>query len=328
MAFSAHKMKDFYRGKWIVLTGAGGFIGSHLARRLVQQGAEVISLQRPSADDWRIRDVAGALTVVAGTLSRLDLTEIQKKIKSAQVVFHLAAAGVNQSRQDIPAILESNIGGTLQMLLLARAWQVERFVYCGSCFEYKGGENIAETQTPEPVSEYGVSKAAGWMLAHMFQRKYKLPVVSVRPFTAYGPHEGLHRLVPQVVTAALENKKLPLTKGEQTRDFIFVEDVVDGMLAAGSVSGVEGETFNLATGKATSIREMVNLIAGLAGPTSFQPQWGALEYRADELWSLSGDSQKAKARLHWSAATSLKDGLTETITWFKENQHKLPAVKS
>ena len=238
------------------------------------------------------------------------------------VIYHLGAVGIRPTK-NVGEIFETNIGGTYRMLQLARQVKVERFVYCGSCFEYGEGKNLKEDVFPKPISEYGASKSAGWLLTNMFARQHSFPVVSLRLFTPYGPFEDKYRLIPDVILSAIEGKDIELTGGEQTRDFVFIDDVCDAFIAAGVTRGIEGETFNIASGNAISIKETVLKILELTKSGS-KPLFGVRPYRETELWTLSGDTSYAKDKLKWQSCFSLEEGLSKAIAWFKENRDKHP----
>lgn len=308
-------------GKRVLVTGAAGFIGSQLARALLACGCRVSVLLRRSSDCWRLRDILSQLKIHHGDLSNLSFEEARAGLSSSDMIFHLAAAGIDAGKPDAGEILKTNVLGTLTLLKLARHWNVERFINCGSCSEYGKGNFLAEDAPLAPICEYGVSKVSAGILAKVFQQKYGVPVVSLRPFMAYGPFEARQRLIPHVILSALEGRDIELTAGEQTRDFVFVEDVVEAFLKASIAPGVVGETFNIATGRATSVREAVLTILNLMETTA-KPFFGARPYRDSELWESSGDPRKAEARLNWKAGVSLAEGLRKTIRWFQENRDR------
>ena len=311
------------RGKRILVTGAAGFIGSHLARALVANGNHVIALVKRSSDLWRIQDILGRLEIHYSDINDISVNDFKSKIKEVHLMYHLGAAGVNQSAQDFVSIMRINVLGTLSLLQLARDFNVERFVYCGSCFEYGAGSHLCEDALPAPVNEYAASKLSAGMLVNMFFRKYGLATVYLRPFTVYGPFEDLHRLVPHVICNVLDGHDIELTGGKQTRDMVFIDDVVEGFLAAASKPGIVGNTFNLSSGNEISVKEIVSAIVELMG-NCVKPLFGAQSYRESELWSLSGDSSKARNMLDWKAQTFLREGLQKTIQWFQKNREKYP----
>lgn len=323
-----HSWRAESKGKWlsgqrILLTGAAGFIGSHLTRRLVEIGCRVIAVIRPSSNLWRIQDILDQVEILRCDLNHLDSDELESNLSDVRVIYHLAAAGVDQSDQNIGLMLQTNVVGTLRLLKLAHILGVERFIYSGSCFEYGPGTMLSEALLPMPTSEYGVSKSAAWMLVHTFSRRHSLPAVSLRPFTVYGPLEGAHRLIPHTIIKALANLNIELTRGEQTRDFVWVEDAVEAFVSAAVVTEAIGGTFNVCTGLPTSVKEVVCTVIELTGSASV-PLFGALPYRENEMWTLCGDPSKAKHNLDWSAKVSLREGLYNTIQWFREHRSRYP----
>ena len=321
MHFRADSKGRLLAGQRVLVTGAAGFMGSHLVKRLVGIGCRVIVMIRPPSNLWRIEDVLDQVEIVQSDLRHLRTDELESHLPDVQVIYHLAAAGVDQSYQDIESIIQTNVLGTLRLLQLAHIRKVERFVYCGSCFEYGPGALLAEDLLPMPTSEYGASKSAAWMLVNTFSRRYGLPVVSLRPFTVYGPFEAGHRLIPHTIIKALDGLNIDLTGGEQTRDFILVEDVVEAFLSAAVGPEAVGGTFNVCTGLATSVKEVVYMIIELT-ESAVTPLFGARRCRDTEMWTLSGDPTKAKDSLGWSAQTSLRNGLHNTIQWFREHRSR------
>src|SRR3989338_1873088 len=165
------------RGKRVLVTGAAGFIGSQLVRKILDCGALVSVLIRSCADPWRLQDILAQLEICAGDLGQVSIQEIQSKIPPPQIIYHLGATGVDSGALPAEEIFKTNILGTWTLLKLAQHLKVERFIYCGSCFEYGGGNFISEDSFPTPVAEYGFSKVSAWMLARMFHQRYALPVV-------------------------------------------------------------------------------------------------------------------------------------------------------
>jgi nucleoside-diphosphate-sugar epimerase len=315
--------KSLLSGKRALVTGAAGFIGSRLVRELLARDCSVIAAVRPQGGQERLRNLDGDFKIFPldlGGFSADDLVQQEKKI---DLIFHLGAYGVDSESTDFDLMVNTNVRGTCELLKFARMVSVGRFIYCGSCFEYPSGQMIKEDIMPKPVSQYGVSKSAAWMFVNQFYRQYHLPVVTLRPFTVYGPGESSRRLVSSVIQAVLKQKPLELTLGEQARDFVFLDDVVNAfLLAASADKALKGETFNISTGIETSVKAMVLKIIDLMG-ADVKPSFGAIPYRPSEFWHLSGDPSKAAAKLHWQARTSLEEGLRQTIAWHSSGQNIL-----
>jgi len=336
---------DSFRQRSVLVTGGTGFIGYHLIARLLREEARVTVLVRRPHDLGRLSEFAGRLRVVQHDLatgfpsaaltaneSASEEEEAEEgEVEAPEYVFHLAASGVERPTEDWPGAIASNVAGTANLLQWCSAGRaredmetnLKAFVYAGTPFEYGPGEGPRrEDHALAPTNFYAASKAAGWLLCQAFASMNDLPVVGARPFLAYGPHQGTRRLVPAVVLAALRNGEVKLTGGDQQRDFIFVEDVVDGLLRiarhAGETPEAHGEMFNLGSGEGVTLRAIVARILEIAGSSS-RPSFGSLPYRKGELWDLRADVSRARDELGWEAQTSLDQGLRQTIGWYREN---------
>lgn len=311
---SVNPSNSFFQGRKALVTGAGGHLGSQLVCRLITCGAEVTVFLRSSTDRWRLQNISSEIKILQVDIKDFDIVALAKEIGAVDTFYHLAAAGVSPHDKDASAMMATNVMGTLNALKLAREIKVRRFIYCGSCFEYGEGNNVNENTWPLPLSEYGASKVAGWVLANTFYRKYGLPVVSLRPFTLYGPWESKYRLISQVINNLDEDKNVELTSGHQKRNFVFILDAVEAFLNAGSITNVEGQTFNVASQDTVSIKDVVVLIMRLMDKQN-KAQFGVLPMRSGEPEIISGNTDKAKMFLHWQAHTGLEEGLRQTIEW-------------
>jgi len=314
---------NLLRGKHVLVTGAAGFIGLNLIRKLLEYDCRIIGLDRPSADRWRIKDILSKIQFIEQDLYTLDPAKLKPQLSNTQIIYHLAADFPAGNEADNKTVLQANIVGTSNMLQLANRLGVERFVNCGSCFEYGNGSALSENTVPAPIDEYGVSKTAALMIGNVFYKKYGVPVISLRPFTAYGPFEARQRLIPHTILCALDSVDIELTEGKQKRDLVFIDDIVDAFLTASISEKGLGEVFNISTGKETSVKEFVLSVISKTDSKT-KPLFGARPYRESEFWSLSGDPSKMQNQLGWSARYSLEDGLNKTIEWFRENRDKYP----
>lgn len=311
-----------------LVTGGTGFLGSHLVRRLLSDGWDVAVMARPSSDVRRIQHELGSIRLLYADLLERDSLVQLAGLDHIDVVFHLAAVGLHE-RTPRPAyeVVKTNVMGTLNALMVADESGIARVVHCGTGLEYGAGSLLSESALLRPASVYASSKAAAWLLAESLCRERSIELVSVRPFTVYGPDDSEWSLVGSLVKAAIDGAELDLTEGRQRRDFVFVEDVVEALLAAATVPSLDGEVFNISTGCETSVRAAAELVLELAdgeGGVAF----GARPYRAHELWESSGDPSKARDRLQWSAATSLRDGLARTISYERRRCGKIERPES
>ncbi|HVE16805.1 MAG TPA: NAD-dependent epimerase/dehydratase family protein, partial [Chthoniobacterales bacterium] len=254
-----------YLQKKVLVTGGAGFLGSQAIRRLVKLGADVTCLHSPGSNLIRLSGIAG--TVRCCGVDLRDRAAVHQVILQSRptVVFHLAAAGVDPKRNDPHEIFETNVLGFLNLLTSAEAAGVERVVGAGSCFEYDAtsAKPLVESDPLLPLTAYASSKSSAVMLASAFAKTHRLKVVMLRPFTAYGPYERPDRLIPHVILAAMRHAPIRLTGGEQTRDFVYVEDAADAFIVAGLPGAPSGEVFNIGTGHATAVSAVARRILEL-----------------------------------------------------------------
>jgi nucleoside-diphosphate-sugar epimerase len=309
-------------GRRVLVTGAAGFLGSHLVSRLIDAGAEICALDQPNARRWGLLERETLAAIVRADVRSLAEPVHDRTLGDIDVVFHLAAVGVVGDGVNVRDLVIGNIDGTLAALLMAQRLG-SRFLYCGSCFEYGAGAGWTEDAMPAPTTEYGAAKVGGWALTNAFARRTGLEVVSLRPFTMYGPMEPPGRLIPSVVRHALAGRPIDLTPGDQARDFVYVEDVADAFVAAATTDAAVGKTLNICTGTAVTVRDVVTRVLRCTGSSS-EARFGALAYRSTELPVLSGDPSRAEQVLNWHARVSLDDGLARTIAWFRSVGAGLP----
>lgn len=211
----------------IFITGATGFVGSNLVRRSLQEGADVYINIRNTSDTWRIWDILNDVSVIHADLGEYGkLDESLKKIRP-NIIFHTAVYGGNAAQKDTKKIIESNISGTINLLRCCNPAHCDLFVNTGSSSEY-GIKNIPmkESDILEPVTDYGVSKAAATLFCQKTAFTEDLPVVTLRLFSPYGPYEQKSRLVPSIILAALQKQTPHIASRDFVRDFIFIDDVI------------------------------------------------------------------------------------------------------
>ncbi len=313
-------MSDF-AGQSVFITGATGFIGSHLARRLVSQGARVSALMRPGSSTRRVTDILDRMQVFEGDLS--DLGALQRMLATAKprYLFHLAAYTlVDRDWAHAEIAMRVNLEGTMHLTHALSGMELTCMVNSGTCEEYGDAPPpIDEEQPAQPVSPYSVSKAAATLWCQMLHRTAQMPIVTVRPFLSYGPWQEPVRLIPQAILAAIDGKNLPMTNGEQTREFTHVDDIVDGYLRAAATPEAAGQVINLGSGMEHQVRDVVRTIFVLAQARG-QPLLGAVPYRAAEIWRCVSSNAKARRILGWQPRISLEQGLRDTIAWYRNHR--------
>jgi len=302
----------------VLVTGATGFIGSHLAERLVAEGAEVTLLIKPGASKANVTSILDKVHIHEVDLR--DGQRVQELMRECRPrkVYHLAAVGVTDPGVDPRLAVQVNVIGTLNLLEALRETGCDCFVNTGTCYEY--GHNtppMREDQMVDPINAYAASKSAAWLFCNMYHRTHGYPIVTVRPFTVYGPRQSERALIPQVILHALRGEDFPMTGGEQGRDWIYVDDVVEGILRASLAEAAIGQVINLCTGEEHTVREVVEKVLELMG-NPIQPLIGALSYRRGEIWHLVGDNARARELLGWEPQVSLEEGLQETVRWYTD----------
>jgi len=303
----------------VLVTGGSGFIGRVLVRALGERGADVHCLLRPSSATAHLDH--GLDGVHTHRADLVDGEAVHRAVRAVrpQVVFHLAAAGVTDVNVDPAWAVRVNVEGTLN-LLTALDGAYRAFVNVGTCYEYgRNDPPFRENQDPRPELPYAITKTAAWRFCNRFYRTRGWPIVTVRPFAVYGPGQAEHTFIPACIRAAQRGVDFRMTAGEQGRDWIYVSDVVEGLLRAAAVPEAMAGTFNLCTGRETTLYDVARAIVSEMGdPIAIQR--GALPYREGEILHLVGDNARARAVLGWEPAISLADGLRRTIAAYATSE--------
>jgi nucleoside-diphosphate-sugar epimerase len=307
------------RKKIYLMTGASGFIGSCLLRELLAKGSNVHILLRKEANVWRIKDLLHETKVHFEDLSDVKrLSKLTNKIKP-DIIYHLAAYGAYSSQNDADLCIKTNIIGTWNLLKATSDVDYELFVNTGSSSEY-GFKKTAmnENDCLEPASDYAVTKSSQTLLCSYFAKKNKKPIVTLRPFSVYGPYEDKNRFIPTLLKSLYLCKKMDLVSSTISRDWLYVDDMVSAYLLTHRLKKYGGEIFNIGTATQNTIEDVVKLAVKVTGKTT-DFRWGKMKNR---IWDTSywiADIGKAKKLLGWSPRFNLEQGLLRTWTWFKKN---------
>lgn len=314
-----------WSGRKVLVTGAGGFIGSHLTERLVQLGAEVRALVRyTSTGHWGWLDQSpykADLEVVLGDVR--DFFSVREAMRGREVVFHLAALiGIPYSYQAPQSYLHTNVEGTLNVLQAARDLNTSRLI-CTSTSEVYGTAQYVPIDEKHPLqgqSPYSASKIAADMLAESYFRSFALPVTIVRPFNTYGPRQSARAVIPTIITQALTGAEIRLGSVFPTRDFNFVEDTVEGFLCAAAGERAIGQVMNFGTGIEVSVQDLLAEIQDLLGKKlTLIGDSARVRPEKSEVERLCADACKARELVGWCPRTTLQKGLRSTISWIEEN---------
>lgn len=298
-----------------LVTGGTGFLGSALVRRLLADAVEVTCLVRPGRKSALAR--LGGVRVVEAPAQDGGVLKRALEDVSADVVFHLAAYGVQPQDRDGDQLVEGNIQLTANLMEAVAGSRLRRFIYIGTCSAYgpaPKGVLIGEDHPLRPQSVYGAAKAATEIYGNALARRLGLPLVTLRLFNVYGPGEAPHRLFPSTIQHLQSGRPAEFTGGEQVRDFLYVDDVTEALLAAADAEHLSpGEAYNVCSGEATSVREAGEMIAdAMAQPRSLL-QWGKLPYRIDEFMWVVGDNRKFCAATRWRPQVSVAEGIEKMI---------------
>jgi nucleoside-diphosphate-sugar epimerase len=307
-------------GAVALVTGATGFIGSHLTRRLVDDGLEVHALTSTvsSVHPVRLVGLRDRITLHEGSLADRSAMDAVVGAVRPDYVFHLGAyTHVGKSWQRVDECVQVNVQGTVNLLQALEHAGCTRIVNMGTSEIY--GDVPApfrEDMAVRPISPYAAAKYAAECFCRVFHQGRGAPVVLLRPFNAYGPAQTADRVIPEIIVRALRGEDLAMTAGRQTREFNYVEDLVDGIVRAAATPGIEGQLFNLGCGEDVAIRDLAATILDLLG-NPVRAHFGALPDRPTEIWTMRSDSSRAREVLGWKPQHSLVDGLEKTIAWYR-----------
>lgn len=312
----------------VLVSGASGFIGSHLCEALVKKGCDVRAFVRyNSVNSWgwlESSPILPEIEIVSGDVRNYD--SVVKAVEGVDVIFHLAALiGIPYSYTSPDSYVDTNIKGTLNMLQAARTFGVKRFVHTSTSEVYGSAQfvPISEAHPINPQSPYAASKASADALALSFYHSFGVPVSVVRPFNTFGPRQSARAVIPAIITQLLTGKpEIKLGSLHPTRDLAFVSDTVNGFIRASVSKKSVGEVINLGTGRDISIGDLAKLIIKIMGvKASIVSDKSRKRPKRSEVECLRSDNGKAKKLLNWKPDFSLEEGLKKTISWL-ENNHK------
>jgi dTDP-glucose 4,6-dehydratase len=312
----------------ILVTGAGGFIGSHLTEALVRQGEEVRAFVRYNSRDEKgllgdlPKEVQGQIEMVPGDLK--DPDGVNKAVNGCHRVFHLGALiAIPYSYRHPFDFVQTNVVGTANLL--------------NACLENKALEKIVHTSTSEvygtaqyiPIDEkhplqaqspYAASKIAADKLVESYSLCFDLPVATIRPFNTFGPRQSLRAIIPTIISQAIQGGKIRLGNPTPRRDFLFVKDTVRGFIELGKCDEAVGKVINIGTGKDISIEELVQKILGQMGRSQeIEVEPRRIRPEKSEVMQLLSDTRLAQKLFHWAPQYSLEQGLKETLDWYLKN---------
>lgn len=308
-------MASSFLNKKIFITGAFGFLGSRLTEALSESGAIIYALAGP--DDKYESATAGRIKNVfkEDIKNREALAKIIEEVKP-DFIYHLAAIGSVPYSKDYPlAVLDVNLGGTINLLEAARHAGCGKFIYISSAEIYEGSRHAVNEGHPiSPDSPYAASKAAADYLVLSYNKSYGMPAVVLRLFNIYGPG-NYKNVIFKFIQAALQNDVLKVEGGGQIKDFLYVEDAVEALLLAGG-NGGSGEAFNIGSGNAVTIKELADKIISLVGSKAKIEENNPREIQSKDFFC---DYAKIEKAFGWKPQVGMEEGLKKTVDWIKLN---------
>lgn len=311
--------------KTVLVTGAGGFIGSHLAERLVAEGAKTRALVHYRADSssgWLEKSpYRDGMEIVAGDIR--DAESVLRAARGVNVIFHLAALiGIPYSYHAPDSYVRTNIDGTLNVLKAARDSGVDRVVHTSTSEVYGTARHVPinESHPLRAQSPYAATKIGADKLAEAFFHSFGLPVVILRPFNTFGPRQSARAVIPTIITQCLTLQRIRLGNTHPTRDFNFVDNTVDGFLRAAAAPEAVGRTINIGSGTEVSIEKLAQtIVQELGRPVTIEFEKERIRPPDSEVERLVADSSMAQKILGWQPAVSLEEGLRVTIDWLRNH---------
>jgi dTDP-glucose 4,6-dehydratase len=307
----------------VLVTGAGGFIGSHLTEQLVYRGQRVRAFVRyNSRSDRGLLEllppsILDSVEVVFGDLR--DADRVRRAAQGVSAIFHLGAhIGIPYSYASPRDVVETNVVGTLNVLEAAREQEVKRFLHTSTSETYGTARRVPmdETHPLTGQSPYAASKIGADKLVESFHLSFGLPATTVRPFNTYGPRQSARAVIPTIITQALTGDELRLGSLDTTRDWTFVTDTATAFIAIAEEDATIGETLNLGTGTETSIRDVVSIVGRLVGrELTVQTDPQRIRPAASEVQRLVSDNSRCRRLCGWRPIVSMEEGLESTVAW-------------
>ncbi|PRT09423.1 CDP-abequose synthase [Bacillus thuringiensis] len=310
-----------FKNKTFLITGGYGFIGSHLARRLLNLQARIVLFIRTPSNFWRLKDIIKNIETYE--IDIRDRKQVQDAIKKVNpdYIFHLAAYGVNSAHTDYMHAIETNIIGTCNIIQAAKLMNCKKIINFGSSSEYGNKmEPIHENMLLTPVDIYGSTKAAATILAHQIASENSINLITLRPFGIFGESEEPHKIFSYIILQVLQNKDVNLTFCNQLRDYCYIENIIDACILAVENTTVQNEIFNIGSGTIYPLKHYVELLFKHL-KTNSRPNYGAIPSRTNERWVPEADVQKIKNSLSWEPRINIEEGIIKTVNWYKNNKH-------
>lgn len=308
-------------GRSVFITGATGFIGTHLARALTAGGARVHALRRSTAATTRLP--CEGITWHEGDVTDAESLRAALRGSQPEVVFNLAAYGTTYDQKDDERAYRVNVEGVWNLWRALEGIEC-RLVHAGTCGEYGAARGqVTEEHVCRPTWFYPATKNAAVVMLSTLAAQGRREVVSLRPFGPYGAGDYSNRVVPSVVLSLLRGEEVRVTAGEQLRDYAHVDDHVEAfLLAATRPLARAGAIYNVGSGKVVTLRRLIETVARAVAPDAIKlVRFGALPYRDTEVWEMCCDITAARRELGYEPRVPLEEGMASTVEWYRERPH-------
>ena len=315
------------REKSVLITGAGGFIGSHLTERLVEDGNNVKAFIRyNSRNDWGMLEqlppeIINSMEIISGDLR--DQNAINNSAKNIDIIFHLGSLiAIPYSYKNPREVIETNILGTLNVLNAAKENEIDKIVHTSTSEVYGTAKYVPidEDHPLQGQSPYSASKIGADKLVESYYRSFELPITTIRPFNTYGPRQSARAVIPTIISQALTRNKIHLGSLEPTRDYTYVLDTVKAFIKIAKSPKSVGEVINVGSNFEVSIGQLADKIFSLLNKDiEITTDFDRIRPKKSEVERLWCDNTKARKLLNWEPNVSLDEGLTNVIEWIKNN---------
>lgn len=314
-----------------LVTGATGFIGSHVVRALVTQGVLTTILVRERSSLWRLDDIKGKISILQADLAEVDQVVSAVEKAKATHVLHLGGGSLGKPWEtdfgQIQASIDVNLRGTLNLLkaLHQSPVTVKCFIRMGGLLEYGDGpQPFREIQREQPVSIYPALQVATTMVLNALKKNLDFPILTLRLASVYGPGRDLNFFVPSAIVHMLENKPFDMSSGEQRWDMLYIDDAVEAILLAARSNLATGEVINIGAGRSYRLKDIATLVARLINSETVI-NLNAISEGSGNLAHLECDISKATKLLAWQPKTEFEYGMKKTIAWYRDNYQKMRA---
>jgi nucleoside-diphosphate-sugar epimerase len=300
----------------ILITGAAGFVGAAVVSQAVSAGHDVVASVRPSSRMDRLAAVLPTITLIKVDLRDLDEVSVAMREQRPDVIVHTAWSGVDSKSRNDRSQITDNVQSSCNLIDAGVAADVRKFVGLGSQGEYGllSGK-ISESDLPIPTSVYGAAKLAVLHLTRQIAAQSDMSFAWLRLFSTYGPQDNPNWLIPSLIETMLNGERPKTSLGIQLWDYLFIDDVARGIVAAAVASDAKG-VFNLGSGQPIAIRAVVEQIRELVNP-GLELVFGEIEYRPDQIWHMEADISRLTAATGWRPSVQLRSGLEATIAWHR-----------